>query len=449
MKKILLPVIISILLLLIGWYFITSGALSDDQNLETRRQTSQLNSQVNPEDSDNKQESQSQTSEQKQVKNRDQQGDKKQEQKITKEDDKQVNTDEEQEDKQEQQESNDTPQIVAKNLEIPWDIAFLPDGDMLVTERPGRLLRIDQNGNKTTIAPKENQENGLSDVAHVGEGGLLGVVLHPNFEDNNIIYLYQTTQTGGGLTNKVEQYKLVNNQLTKDEETTTILENIPGAIYHDGGRMKFGPDGKLYITVGDATNKSWAQINKSEDNKRLAGSILRLNPDGSIPADNPFGNEVYSYGHRNPQGITWSDSGIMYSSEHGPSGGSWPNCCQDELNLIEAGGNYGWPDSVGNQVQEGTIAPLAHSGRDTWAPASALYWNGSVFFTGLRGETLYEAVIKNREVSEVKKHLEGRFGRLRTLKLGPNGDFYLTTSNRDGRGTPVSADDRIIKIDPL
>jgi glucose/arabinose dehydrogenase len=338
-------------------------------------------------------------------------------------------------------------EVVAKNLEIPWDLVFLPDGDMLVTERPGRLLRIDENGSKTPITLADSTEN-IPGTKHVGEGGLLGVALHPDFAENNIIYLYQTSESesGDGLINRVEQYKLVDNQLKQDSDTKTIIDNIPGAVYHDGGRIAFGPDEKLYITAGDATNEDWAQIYQQGTKKDLAGSILRLNPDGSIPEDNPFGSPVWSYGHRNPQGLTWDNQGQLWSTEHGRSG---LLSGLDEINLIEPGNNYGWPDSEGDTVEEGTVSPIEHSGADTtWAPASALYWDGSIFFGGLRGEALYEAVLENGEVVEVKSHLKNKYGRIRTVVEGPDGMFYLTTSNRDGRGSPVAADDRIIRVNP-
>lgn len=336
-------------------------------------------------------------------------------------------------------------EVVAKNLEIPWGITFLPNGDMLVTERPGRLLRIDKNGAKTPIT-LANSSGNIPGTKHVGEGGLLGVALHPNYSENNIIYLYQTSESESGdrLINRVEQYKLVDNQLKRDSDTKTIIDNIPGAVYHDGGRIAFGPDGKLYITAGDATNEDWAQIYQSGTKKDLAGSILRLNPDGSIPQDNPFDSPVWSYGHRNPQGLTWDNQGRLWSTEHGRSG---LLSGLDEINLIKPGNNYGWPDSEGDTVKEGTVGPVEHSGADTtWAPASALYWGGSIFFGGLRGEALYEAILENGEMVEVKSHFKNKYGRIRTVVKGPDGMFYLTTSNRDGRGSPVAADDRIIRV---
>lgn len=321
--------------------------------------------------------------------------------------------------------------IVAENLTIPWDLAFLPDGNMLVTERPGTLLRIDRQSGVVHTIPIEG-------VAHRGEGGLLGIALHPQFAENRYLYLYRTTEQSGSVLNEVLRYRFVDGVL---QEQTVIIEDIPGASYHDGGRMEFGPDGYLYITTGDAGNTALAQ-----DTDSLAGKILRIGADGSIPDDNPFGNLVYSYGHRNPQGLTWDDDGNLYATEHGRSG---VRSGFDELNRIEPGANYGWPDSQGDTVADGTVAPLIHSGPSTtWAPASAQYLDGSIFFGGLRGATLYEAILADTEVVELHEHFVNEFGRIRSVVLGPDGMLYLTTSNRDGRGEPVSNDDRIIRVDP-
>lgn len=317
--------------------------------------------------------------------------------------------------------------VYADNLEIPWDIAFLPDGTALVTERPGRLVHI-ESGDVFNV----------SGVEHVGEGGLLGIALHPDFERNRLLYLYQTTRTDGGLRNRVVQYRYEDNVLS---ETRVVMDNIPGARYHDGGRIRFGPDGKLYITVGDATDESAAQ-----DPQRLHGSIVRINPDGSIPDDNPFGNAVWSYGHRNPQGLAWDSEGRLWSTEHGRSG---LRSGMDEVNLIERGVNYGWPEIEGDETGEEMVRPAVHSGPNiTWAPASATYLSGSVFFGGLRGSALYEANLDGTRVTRVTAHFHDEFGRIRTVVLGPDGMLYFTTSNRDGRGNPRPGDDKILRVDP-
>ncbi len=346
-------------------------------------------------------------------------------------------------------------EIVAENLRIPWEIVFLPEGDFLVTERPGTLKRVGKNG---AVIPIEG-------VARVGEGGLLGIALHPKFIENRLLYVYLTVREGGVLQNRVERYQLEGSALY---ERTVIIEGIPGAQYHDGGRIAFGPDGLLYVTTGDAGNAKWAQ-----DIGSLAGKILRLREDGSIPADNPFANAVYSYGHRNVQGIAWDEGGRLWATEHGRSG---VLSGYDELNLIENGENYGWPDIQGDEQREGMTAPIVHSGaKETWAPAGAAYMpppahlaqggNGSIFFGGLRGEALYEARLTFDEQNlggqarpavavrdgievELKMHFRQQYGRIRAVVMGPDGFLYLTTSNTDGRGTPKSGDDKVVKIHP-
>lgn len=320
--------------------------------------------------------------------------------------------------------------IVAEGLEVPWDIAFLPDGAMLVTERTGALLRIAPDGARTTLY--ENAEAR-------GEGGLLGVVLHPDFARNGYLYLYMTAPGAAGETeNKVERFSYRNGAL---EDAGLIIGGIPGAIYHDGGRMEFGPDGMLYITTGDATRSQIAQ-----DRGSLGGKILRLHDDGKIPADNPFGTAVWSMGHRNPQGLAWDRAGNLWQTEHGRSG---VQSGLDEINRIQKGGNYGWPIIEGDEAQDGLAAPALHSGaRTTWAPASLAHLNGTLYFGGLMGEALYEATLEGTTIAGLREHLKGAFGRIRTVRVGPDQMLYITTSNRDGRGTARSGDDKIIRVDP-
>lgn len=322
-------------------------------------------------------------------------------------------------------------EIVAQGLNVPWEIAFLPSGEILVTERPGTIKKIGKDG---AVFPIEG-------VEHIGEGGLLGLALHPRFSENYWIYLYLTTKTENGLVNRVERYRLENNQLF---DRTVIIDNIPGAAYHDGGRIVFGkefrPHWYLFITTGDADQSELAQNVNS-----LAGKILRIWDDGSIPDDNPFGNAVFSYGHRNPQGLAWDNEGRLWATEHGRSG---VLSGLDELNLIEMGKNYGWPIIQGDEMNEGMQRPIIHSGPDkTWAPAGAVFYNGSIFFTGLRGESLYQVKIsKDGKIGSLSNHFQGEFGRLRAIQIGPDGFFYVSTSNTDGRGQVRSGDDKIIKI---
>ena len=321
--------------------------------------------------------------------------------------------------------------IIAENLEIPWDIAFLPDGGILVTERTGHLL---------VITDSDRHEIPVEGVRRGGESGLLGVTLHPNFAQNHFVYVYLSSSQAGANVNRVERYVFDGATLS---DKKIIIDNIPGAVYHDGGRMEFGPDGKLYITTGDATRPQIAQ-----DKNSLGGKILRLNDDGSIPSDNPFGTAVWSYGHRNPQGLAWDTEGRLWETEHGPTG-EQGLCCRDELNLLAKGGNFGWPTITGDQEKEGMLLPKKHSGvSETWAPASLVYIDGSLYFGGLKGESLYEAGIQGENVVEFKEHFVGQFGRIRTVRVGPDNMLYMTTSNTDGRGDAFEGDDKIIRIDP-
>lgn len=322
----------------------------------------------------------------------------------------------------------EAPVVVAENLNIPWEIAFLPDSSFLVTERPGRLLKIAAD---RTIIP-------IQGVHHIGEGGLLGLALHPDFSRTPWLYLYLTTRTEEGLINRVERYRLQGDQLA---DRQVIIDRIPGAHLHDGGRLAFGPDGYLYISTGDA-----GRSENAPDKNSLAGKILRLTDDGGIPAANPFQTAVYSLGHRNVQGLAWDEPGQLWATEHGRSG---IRSGFDEVNLITPGSNYGWPSTQGDETSPGLTAPSIHSGPDTtWAPAGAAIVQNKLFFAGLRGESLYEAVLEGSGVKGVRAHLTGEYGRLRAVVVGPEGWLYLATSNTDGRGRTRPGDDKIIKVDP-
>ncbi len=321
--------------------------------------------------------------------------------------------------------------IVAQNLDTPWSIVFLPNESFLVTERKGDVWLMDPNGN-----PSKDPIATIKNAKEIGEGGLLGITIHPNFENNNFVYLYYTySQTQDNTLNRVVRMVFKEQKL---EGETIIVDKIPGASNHNGGRIKFGPDGFLYIATGDAQNPSSAQ-----DKNATSGKILRVTDQGKPATGNPFGNLVYSFGHRNVQGLAWDTNGNLWATEHGRSGAL---SGLDELNLIKPGQNYGWPDIEGDEKRSGMETPRQNSGSTTWAPSGAAFIGNSFFFGGLRGQTLYEAIIENGKVLEVKEHLKGEFGRIRDVVLGPDGLLYVTTSNQDGRGVPKTGDDKIIKV---
>lgn len=320
-------------------------------------------------------------------------------------------------------------ETVAENLDTPWEIAFLPDGDLLVAERPGILRVIGTHPAEITVPG----------VAESGEGGYLGLALHPDFAQNRFVYLYFTTTEQGNKVNRVIRYVFDGTSL---QDANTVIEAIPASNVHNGGRLAFGPDGFLYVTTGDAGAEDNAQ-----DTGSLAGKILRVADDGSIPNDNPFGNAVYSYGHRNPQGLAWDDEGGLWSTEHGRSG---VLSGYDEVNFIEKGANYGWPEIQGDETREGMRAPAAHSGATkTWAPASLAYRDGVLYFAGLRGEALYQVPIVSRgTLGDVTERFTGEYGRLRAVSVDAEGSLFFSTSNKDGRGKPQGGDDRVITLVP-
>jgi glucose/arabinose dehydrogenase len=334
-------------------------------------------------------------------------------------------------------------EILVRGLEVPWAIDFAPDGRIFITERPGRI-RIVERG-------ELRAEPWMTlDVAAVGEAGLMGLALDPAFSQNRFVYVAYTYRTAKGtLQNRLVRLR-DDPKSGKGAIDKTLIDNVAGANNHDGGRVKFGPDGKLYWTTGDAQNTRFPQNLSS-----LNGKTLRLNSDGTIPGDNPFPNSfVYSYGHRNSQGLAWqTGSARLYETEHGPSG--FQGCCRDEVNLIEAGKNYGWPEVRGDDSREGMVGPIIHSGfRETWAPAGAAFatrgpWAGSLLFTGLAGRTLYRLTLDPkdpRQVTKLDRLFSRQYGRLRDIVEGPDGHLYILTSNRDGRGSPAPDDDRVIRL---
>ena len=317
-------------------------------------------------------------------------------------------------------------------------MAFAPDGRIFVTERPGRV-RIVQSG---SLVPQPALV--LSDVAAQGEAGLMGIALHPDFAQNQLVYLVYTATGPGGGVNRVVRYREVGGTLG---ERAVLIDNIPAATIHDGGRIKFGPDRMLYVTMGDAAVASVAQ-----DLASLNGKIYRLNPDGSTPRDNPFGSPIYSYGHRNPQGLDWNPvNGDLWATEHGQSG-------NDELNFIQAGRNYGWPTIEGAETRSGMETPVLFF-TPAIAPSGAAFYRGTaiaafqhnLFFAALRGSQIRRVRLDPSNPRRVVAHealVDSRYGRIRDIIDGPDGALYFCTNNRDGRGAPVPTDDRILRIVP-
>ena len=320
--------------------------------------------------------------------------------------------------------------IIVDGLNNPWEMVFASNGDIYFSERDGRIWKIEDFGEAKVIQtfPKSGAI----------EGGTLGLALHPNFEQNQKIYIYQTNLELEFFKNKVYSFT-VNGDELKDKEI--VIDEIPGAPWHDGGRIAFGPDEKLYITTGDAINPVWSQ-----DLSSLAGKILRINPDGTIPDDNPFDSSpIFSYGHRNPQGIAWSNEGLLVSSEHGPSGEMGYG--HDEINVIVKGGNYGWPKVVGDSFEGSFVNPIIHSGQSTWAPSGMVFFDSGMipsldgkFLVGaLRGQHLMVLdIAKDGSLISAEKMFEGDFGRIRTAQISPDGVLYLLTANGDN--------DKIVRI---
>ncbi len=337
---------------------------------------------------------------------------------------------------------------IVTGLEIPWAVDLAPDGRLFVTERPGRVRIVRMQGTTAILQP-EPWATVQARTSTNTERGLLGIALDPDFAKNGFVYLYYSYSGPGTATlNRLVRLHDVDGV---GAEETVLLDAIPGSQQHDGGRLKFGPDGKLYLTVGDGEVDKRAQDNGSPN-----GKVLRLNTDGSPASGNPFGGSpVWSFGHRNPQGIAWQpDTGALYETEHGPSG-VFPLCCQDEVNLIERGKNYGWPVVTGQPHDARFVDPLVWSGRtDTWAPSGATFMTkpgplrGSFLFATLRGVHLHRVVFgaDGRSVAFEERLLENQYGRLRDVFELPSGQLLLLTSNRDGRGRAAPTDDRILLV---
>lgn len=344
-------------------------------------------------------------------------------------------------------------ETVATNLEVVWSIVFAPDGRMFFTERPGSV-RVIENG-KLRAAPFFT----VPDVEPSGESGLMGMTLHPKFAENHFVYLaYAYQDASKNQTVRVARYRETGETLT---DAKTIIEAIPASRYHSGTRLKFGADGKLYITTGDATKQTRAQQLDS-----INGKTLRLNDDGTIPADNPFVGrkgarpEIWTYGHRNAQGMDFQPgSGLMFQTEHGPSiidGVSlFKRTGGDEVNIVEKGKNYGWAKISHTTRREGMETPIIEYSPAV-APASGMFYRGNLFpelknnflFGTLKGEAIIRLVLDGRRIVSQDKLLEKQYGRIREIAEAADGSIYFSTSNRDGRGDATKEDDRILRIVP-
>ena len=312
--------------------------------------------------------------------------------------------------------------VLAKDLRVPWGLAFLPDGDALVGERPnGNVHRIRRGGGRSKVGT-------LSSVVDNGEGGLLGIAVGPDFADDRWVYFYFTSKDD----NRIVRKRYRDGSLGR---THVLLDGIPAASNHDGGRLAFGPDGMLYASTGDAGDTSSAQ-----DKKSLGGKILRMTPSGGVPDGNPFDSRVWSYGHRNVQGIAWDSRGRMWATELGQN-------TRDELNRIRPGRNYGWPEVEGGDGEGPYADPFV-----TWSPTSSCSPSGLAIAGGrawvgaLAGDCLYSVRLSGERKRTIVRHFHEDFGRIRTVQKAPDGSLWITTSNRDGRGSPTDNDDRVIRI---
>jgi glucose/arabinose dehydrogenase len=310
-------------------------------------------------------------------------------------------------------------------LEVPWGVDFLPDGAAVVTERmTGRVLRVTSDGDLGRLGA-------LGAVVPQGEAGLLGVAVSPDFEQDRSLFFYLTT----GTDNRVVRAELDGATLGTP---TVVLDGIPAGFIHDGGRIAFGPDGHLYVTTGETGDPALAQ-----DPASLAGKILRITPDGEPAPGNPDPDSpVYSLGHRNVQGLAWDDEGRLWASEFGDS--TW-----DELNLVEKGGNYGWPEVEGKGDDDRFVDPQVVWPVEDASPSGLAYADGHLWMAGLRGQRLWRIAVSARgRASDPTAFFTEDYGRLRTVVTAPDGLLWVTTSNQDGRGEPTPADDRIILVRP-
>jgi glucose/arabinose dehydrogenase len=313
---------------------------------------------------------------------------------------------------------------IATGLEAPWGIGFLPNGDAVVTERDSATV-LTITGDDHTVT----EVGTVGDAAPQGEGGLLGVAVSPAFDKDQTLYFYASSEDD----NRVVTATLADGKLS---ETKPIFTGIPLGAIHDGGRLAFGPDGMLYVSTGETGDGPIAQ-----DLDSLGGKILRLTPKGKPAPGNPFDTAVWSFGHRNVQGLAFVDD-QLWASEFGQS-------TSDELNRVEAGANYGWPEVEGSGgVAEGYTDPQATWSTDVASPSGLAYAEGALWMGALRGSRLWKIPVAEDQAGQPEAYFVGDYGRLRTVVLAPDGNLWVTTSNQDGRGDPAPDDDRILVVSP-
>lgn len=339
-------------------------------------------------------------------------------------------------------------ETVATGLDIPWALASAPDGKLFFTERPGRVRLIEGGQVRPEPVATLPADAPGKDQAPYPEGGLLGLALDPGFPQSPFLYVMYTHSAAGSFHNRISRLRFDGIRAGQEE---VLLDGIPGNQLHDGGALHFGPDGKLYASSGDAQ-----QGDRAQDKGYLGGKILRLNADGTTPADNPFpGSPVYSFGHRNSEGFDWQrSSGALIEAEHGEEG-------NDEINRIVAGGNYGWPLVEGTTHRSGMISPLttlvaAPAGASFYTGTLIPQWRGSFFVATLKGQHLrrYSLSPDGKTVLDHEVLFGDQFGRLRAVAQGVDGALYVSTSNRDRRASiqlgpaPRAEDDRILRVRP-
>jgi glucose/arabinose dehydrogenase len=313
---------------------------------------------------------------------------------------------------------------LAKGLVVPWGLAFLPNGDALVTERTsGRVHRVSKKGGRRQVGV-------VSGVRADGEGGLLGVAVSPDFRSNRHVFFYLTTSSD----NRVVRMTYRTDGTLGDRRT--ILSGIPSNRNHDGGQLLFGASGRLFVSTGDAGDRPAAQ-----DRSTYHGKILRINADGSVPPGNPFGNRVWTLGHRNVQGLALDARGALWATEFGENE-------RDELNRISAGDNYGWPVVEGGDGAGGRFHDpyVMWSPTDTCSPSGVAIARGSAWVGALHGACLWRVDVSGAGARRKTRYFHDRLGRIRAVAAAPDGSLWVTTSNRDGRGNPRTGDDKVVRI---